>query len=193
MLPIFIHGADLVGGNEKRVVNFWDTLKMFWKRNLVEDWCRKVFFDENPPNRGTETVENMISSSASLLRFHSAGRFALRPIQMSNDKTKLELEFHWLVGEERSDKVDLLDEPLSSFGRHSAGRGYGPLDRIDPDNDTIRFQLVSGTRFMLSTDDPVDRPLPDPGLLTLQWHLQRILAMSGAGGWKEEDFDTVED
>ena len=41
----------------------------------------------------------------------------------------------------------------------------------------------------MKTDDPANKPLPDPGLLEMQWHLQRILAMSGAAGWKEEDFD----
>ncbi|KAL6158937.1 hypothetical protein ACJQWK_03074 [Exserohilum turcicum] len=171
-----------VGGqNKERVANFWNTLKMFWQEELVESWRSKS---------ETETVENMISLSATLHRFHSAARFALRPIQLSDDKTKLELEFHWLFVEERNrhDKVDIMHEPLSSAGRLSAGGGYGPLDRIDPNNDTIYLPLVSGTRFTMSTDDPVKRPLPDSGLLTLQWHLQRVLAMSGAAEWTEEDF-----
>lgn len=41
----------------------------------------------------------------------------------------------------------------------------------------------------MTTDDPENEPLPEPGLLEMQWHLQHILAMSGAAGWKEEDFD----
>ncbi|XP_014561619.1 hypothetical protein COCVIDRAFT_86575 [Bipolaris victoriae FI3] len=183
------------GQNEERVVNFWDTLKMFWKEELVESWRSKLFVDANNPNRGTETVENMISLSATLHRFHSAARFALRPIQLSDDKKNLEIEFHWLVVEERSrhEEVDIMDEPLSSAGRRSAGKGYGPLDRIDPDNDTAREPLKSGTKFTMSTDDPVKRPLPDSGLLTLQWHLQRVLAMSGAAEWTEEDFGDDDD
>lgn len=187
--------CGLGGQNEERVVRFWDTLKMFWKAELVESWRSKLFVDANNPNRGTETVENMISLSALLHRYHSAARFALRPIQLSDDKTKLELEFHWLVveGRKRQDEVNIMDEPLSSAGRLSAGRGYGPLDRIDPNDDTIRIPLVSGTRFTMSTDDPVQRPLPDTGLLTLQWNLQRVLAMSGAAEWTEEDFGNDDD
>jgi hypothetical protein len=42
---------------------------------------------------------------------------------------------------------------------------------------------------MMTTDNPETKPLPDPGLLEMQWHLQRILAMSGAARWREEDFD----
>ncbi|KAL1796795.1 hypothetical protein ACET3X_005335 [Alternaria dauci] len=183
------------GQNEERVVNFWDTLKLFWKAELVDGWRSKLFVDANNPNRGTETVENMITLSALLHRYHSAARFALRPIQLSDDKTQLQLEFHWLVVEERGrhDEVGIMDEPLSSFNRRSAGGGYGPLDRIDPNDDGVRIPLRSGTRFTMSTDDPVKRPLPDAGLLTLQWHLQRVLAMSGAAGWREEDFGDDDD
>ncbi|EUC44706.1 hypothetical protein COCMIDRAFT_97562 [Bipolaris oryzae ATCC 44560] len=183
------------GENEGRVSQFWSTMRMFWKREVVEGWRKKIFVDANHPHRGTETIENMVSLSATLHRFHSAARFALRPIQLSDDKTQLELEFHWLVVEERDrhDKVDIMDEPLSSAGRRSAGRGYGPLDRIDPDDDKYRKPLESGTRFVMTTDDPEKRPLPDSGLLTLQWHLQRVLAMTGAAEWKEEEFGDDDD
>lgn len=172
-----------------RVGRFWQVLEMFWPPALVETWRAKIFVDSNFPDRGTETVENMISLTATLHRFHTAGVFALRPIQMSDDKTQLELEFHWLVREERksSDKVDLMDEPSSSRDRSFSVKGYGPFIRID-ETGAISTPLVSGTRFTLSTDDPLNRPLPDPGLLALQWHLQRVLAMSGAAGWKEEEF-----
>ncbi|ENI05961.1 hypothetical protein COCC4DRAFT_60229 [Bipolaris maydis ATCC 48331] len=183
------------GENEGRVSQFWSMMRMFWKREVVEGWQKKIFVDINHPYRGTETIENMVSLSATLHRFHSAARFALRPIQLSADKTQLELEFHWLVVEERNrhDRVDIMDEPLSSAGRRSAGRGYGPLDRIDPDDDEYRKPLKSGTRFVMATDDPENQPLPDSGLLTLQWHLQRVLAMTGAAGWKEEEFGDDDD
>ncbi|KAF5850268.1 hypothetical protein GGP41_002532 [Bipolaris sorokiniana] len=132
----------------------------------------------------------MISLSETLHRFHSAARFALQLIQLSADKTRLEVEFHWLVVEERNrhDRVDIMDELLSSACLLSVGRGYGLLDRIDPDDDKYRKPLESGTRFVMTTDDPEKRPLPDSGLLTLQWHLQRVLAMTGAARWKEEEF-----
>lgn len=174
----------------KRVANFWATLRMFWRPQLVQSWRDQIFVDPNEPNRGTETVANMISLTATLHRFHSAGAFALRPIQMSDDKTQLELEFHWLAREERdsSSEVDLMVEPLSSRNRPLSGSGYGPFIRILDTTIGTTEPLVSGTRFTMTTDDPVQRPLPDPGLLTLQWHLQRVLAMSGAAGWKEEEF-----
>lgn len=128
----------------------------------------------------------MLTFTSTLHRFHSEGAFALRPVRMSDDKTQLELEFHWLARQERvsSARVDLLEKPLSSRDRTDSGDGYQFCR-----HDAKPTLLVSGTRFILTTDNAANKPLPDSGLLELQWHLQRILAMSGAAGWKEEDFD----
>jgi hypothetical protein len=63
--------------------------------------------------------------------------------------------------------------------------GYGPFLRIDAEPRMLR----SGERFTLTTDDPIARPLPDAGLLELQWHIQRVVALSGAVGWKELEGD----
>lgn len=37
------------------------------------------------------------------------------------------------------------------------------------------------------TTDLITRPLPSMELMELQFHLQRVAAMSGAGEWEEED------
>ncbi|KAG9192778.1 hypothetical protein G6011_11512 [Alternaria panax] len=107
----------------------------------------------------------------------------------------LELEFHWLVVEEREStvKIDLSDEPQSSINRHQSGNGYGPFIRRDPAAASGFTPLISGTRFTMSTDDPVSKLLLDPGLLERQWHMQRVLAMSGAARWRDKDFDDDDD
>ncbi|KAF2178179.1 hypothetical protein K469DRAFT_731840 [Zopfia rhizophila CBS 207.26] len=162
------------GKDRERVRNFWDILRMFWSEDKVDNWYAKLFRDDREEEpREPETVENMLTFTSTLHRFHSEGAFALRPVRMSDDKTQLELEFHWLARQERDSSV--MD----------SGNGY-QFCRFDNAKPTL---LVSGTRFTMTTDDATNKPLPDPGLLELQWHLQRILAMSGAAGWKEEDFD----
>lgn len=130
----------------------------------------------------------MLTLTSTLHRFHFEGAFALRPVRMSDDKTKLELEFHWLARQQRAStaKVDLMEQPLSSRDRTDSQRGFA-FCRFD--NSTKPTPLVSGTRFTMTTDDPTSKPLPDPGLLEMQWHLERILAMSDSAGRKEEDFD----
>ncbi|KAJ4299170.1 hypothetical protein N0V90_004414 [Kalmusia sp. IMI 367209] len=177
------------GGKESnRVATFWNILGYFWPKDKVTAWQDKIFRDNRTDNlRGTETLENMVTFTSTLHRFHSDGAFALRPIRMSDDNTQLELEFHWLARKKRDSRamVDLKEEPMSSCDLNGSGNDC-QFCRFD-NGDLTR--LVSGTRFTMTTDDPTNKPLPDPGLLELQWHLQRILAMSGAAGWKEEDFD----
>ena len=162
---------------------------MFWPEEKVASWHDKIFQDNRTATpKGTEAVENMLTLTATLHRFHSEGAFALRPVRMSDDKTQLELEFHWLVRQQRDSrtKVDLMEQPLSSRDRTESQRGYTFCRFGD---SAIPALLTSGMRFTMMTDDPVSKPLPDPGLLEMQWHLQCILAMSGAAGWSEEDFD----
>lgn len=168
------------------MTNFWKTLRFFGPTDKVDAWRAKIFLDNGTPY-GTETVENMITFNATLHNFHCEGAFALRPVRITADKTQLELEFHWLKRQVRDSKVmvDLLELPMSSRDLKESGHGqfFCYLDNGVP------TRLVSGQRFTMTTDDPVNKPLPDPGLLELQWHLQRILAMSGAAGWKEDEFD----
>jgi hypothetical protein len=190
----YIYPKCAFGGMDPaRVENFWETIRLFWPEDEVKSWYDKVFRDERGDDergdgpKGIETVENMLTLTSTLHHFHSEGAFALRPVRITEDKTQLELEFHWLVRQERDSKarVDLLEQPLSSRNRKDSGDGY-VFFRIDNTDGT---RLVSGTRFTMTTDDSTNKPLPDPGLLKLQWHLQRILAMSGAAGWEKEDFD----
>lgn len=175
------------GRDSTRVENFWMTLRMFWPKDKVDSWYKKIFQDERTDvPRGTETCENMLTLTSTLHRFHSAAAFALRPVRVLADKTQLELEFHWLPYQQRDStaEVDLLEQPLSSRGRKESKPGY----QFFRSGEGGPSNLISGTRFTMTTDDPILLPLPDPGLLELQWHLQRILAMSGAAGWTDEDF-----
>ncbi|KAI9691941.1 MAG: hypothetical protein M1822_008014 [Bathelium mastoideum] len=175
------------GKDPNRIRRFWAILRTFWSEDKVSSWHAKIFQDDRTP-RGTGTVENMYTLTSTLRRFHSEGAFALRPVRMSNDKTQLELEFHWLARQQRDStvRVDLREQPLSSRNRTDSEFGI-TFCRFE--NSAKPTPLISGTRFTMTTNYPINKPFPDPGLLEMQWHLQRILAMSGAAGWKEEDFD----
>ncbi|KAI4683953.1 uncharacterized protein J4E84_006793 [Alternaria hordeiaustralica] len=146
----------------ERLELFWATMKIFWKKADVDAWREQIFVDNNASSRGTENVANMISLTSTLHTFHTQGAFALRPVQISDDKKQLELEFHWLIIEERErgTKAKLMDIPESSKDRTESGDGYGPFARRDPNGSQL---LKSGHRFIMSTDDPVNKPLPDTG------------------------------
>jgi hypothetical protein len=72
---------------KERVEGFWSILWMFWKEKVVENWHKVLFVDPNTPYRDTKNVSNIISLTSTLHRFYSNSAFALRPIQISDDKT----------------------------------------------------------------------------------------------------------
>lgn len=50
--------------------------------------------------------------------------------------------------------------------------------------------IPSGHVFTITTNDPVNKPLPSFQLLEMQWHLRRISAMQGAGENDESGIDS---
>ena len=103
------------------------------------------------------------------------GYFALKPIQLSDDKKCLEVEFHWMPQYRYSSKVDILTPPKSSEGLD--GRPDIMLFHIP-----TKRPICSGDKISLKTDDPETLPLPHFALLEMQWTLQRVAAMSAAPG-----------
>ena len=53
-------------------------------------------------------------------------------------------------------------------------------------NCATEQKLCSGDLFYFETSDPEELPLPRFALLQMQWHLQRIAALSGAAEVSDE-------
>jgi hypothetical protein len=53
--------------------------------------------------------------------------------------------------------------------------------------------IQSGDIFILTTDDPDNKPLPNWELLEMQWFLQRVTAMSGAARTPNIDLNDDDD
>ena len=96
--------------------------------------------------------------------------FALQPIELSADKKRLDVKLHWVPRRRGCTDVDILSPPPSLEG----------FDRIQLYHFPTGQQISSGDLFSLTTDDPVNHPLPHYELLEMQWILHRVAAMSGA-------------
>jgi hypothetical protein len=113
---------------------------------------------------------------------------------MSQEKTQLELEFHWLSRQQQETwaRMNLLDPPATTRGRTFSLVPGETMFR--PSDDYASFQPVrSGDKFVMTTADPTNLPLPDPELLELQWHLQRVLAIVGAADRWDDDSERDSD
>ena len=163
---------------------FWDLLKAYWSNDRIQEWRNVLYSDQNDPDKGVETCRNLICLSPDAHAYWTKAYFALQPIKLSDDKKRLDVIFHWMPQGKYLD-VDLLRRPSA-------------LEDLDRGSNIRLFHFLtgrpicSGDTFSLTTDDPVMHPLPDYGLLEMQWILQRLAAMSGAAEIYD-DFDNDDD
>lgn len=68
-------------------------LRMFWCDEKVNEWCKAIYRDVS----GTENLQNQILLSPNAHKLHTAGWFALEPIDEDKVHGKwLKLRFWWL-------------------------------------------------------------------------------------------------
>nr|KMM64352.1 hypothetical protein CPAG_00704 [Coccidioides posadasii RMSCC 3488] len=164
---------------EDRRARFFSLLKTLWSQR-IEKWKSLL---EN----GTEFVENMISFTPTIHRYHSAGLFGLQPIEASLDGKSLKLKFYWLPQRETpSDTMtDITDIPTLPDDVE--------LEDIKICNGKDEHLIKSGEVIELTTLDPEKRPLPNWDLLEMQWVLQRMTALRGAADLPDTVLDESDD
>lgn len=148
----------------------------------MDKWKTEVFGTEHNQQTPRDGCFNMISLEKFAYALWGAGRFALRPMETSD--STLKVQFYW---QRRSSngvtELDLLTLPGLSHGLYG-GKDYSlpMLTGTFRENGEPEYRAItSGNVFTITTPDPRNLPLPSWSLLELQWNLQRIAGMSGAG------------
>jgi hypothetical protein len=148
---------------------------MFWSQERVNAWYNAIF------PTGTEICQNLISLCPHTHAYWDRAYFALKPIRISDDKKRLDVQLFWLSSNPSASEVSLLQiPPLSASDQ---GPNSTKLWNVDSEK-----KLCSGDIVSFETDDPVTRPLPDIRLLEMQWFLHRVTAMSGGAEPQGEEF-----
>ena len=161
---------------------------MFWGQARTDQWHDAVFSTSSK----TEIVENFILLSCNLHRLWGNGEMALKPIELSADRKLLTLEVHWIRKRTPTSPtssapppVDLLEVPSLEVLPSDAIRHFYYHDV------STQERITSGYKVSMTTDDPVERPLPSLELLEMEWVLQRLSAISGAAepqdDWSDDD------
>ncbi|KAK2748364.1 hypothetical protein FQN57_001024 [Myotisia sp. PD_48] len=111
--------------------------------------------------------------------------FGLKFISMAADGTSIKLKFHWLKSSSLQTSIKLTQQPSiehpDGFGLFSYEKGL---------DGQRRGHLRSGDVVRLTTDNVKERPLPNPSLIEMQWHLNRVAALSGTAEsveWHEDE------
>ncbi|PYH95498.1 hypothetical protein BO71DRAFT_482902 [Aspergillus ellipticus CBS 707.79] len=154
---------------------------LFWDDERIESWRREIFRDSRRPDNQEDSLVNLMCLSRDVHHIWNSGKFAFRPLDYNDDKSTLEVEWHWQPRVNNNKKLPVNTQLPSSRGlNHYVGdsgvpsRVYTTLDR------TGVHQLRTGDVIVLRTDDPVNLPLPSKYLLDMQFVLARLVNLAGA-------------
>ncbi|OJJ42405.1 hypothetical protein ASPZODRAFT_36938, partial [Penicilliopsis zonata CBS 506.65] len=165
---------------------FWEMLKYFWSEERVSQWHSQVFQDSESPEKQFDSVGNQICLSPSIHALWSLGRVAFWPLDYNDEKTTLEVEWHWQPPPPTSmDKTIAVNTvPSSSRGLNERSNPNSTASLSFIEQNGLARRIQTGDRFMLQTTDPRRLPLPSKELLDMQFVLNRIVNMSGAGDFE---------
>jgi hypothetical protein len=113
---------------------------MFWSEDRVQTWFDQIFKDPK-----TEVCYNLMCLALSVHKYWEKGYFALKPISLSDDKKRLEIQFFWLTKRNRGDTT-ILQRPILS-GEPKKGPNMTILMNCDTEK-----AICSGDQISLRTN-----------------------------------------
>ena len=160
--------------------SFWNILRQFWSKQRVDAWYNAIF------PAGTEVCHNLMCLCPNAHKYWEKAHFALKPIGLSDDMKRLDIQFFWLAKGNNPSEVCILQRPPLPVHLNQ-GPNVTKLYNVQEDK-----AICSGDQISLETDDPIAHPLPNLRLLEMQWFLNRVAAMSGAAE-PQDDFGNDSD
>ncbi|CRL25673.1 unnamed protein product [Penicillium camemberti] len=166
--------------------NIWRFADVFWGKGKTERWRRAVFNDPTQPGKPVSDCTNLICLRRDIRSAWSSGLFALRPVWVSEDNTEMEIEFYWQPKPDHRlyDMLDVSKQPVSSKNVSSVDR---LIVVVGNRGESSYHAIESGYKFRMTTNDPIERPLPSFDLLDMQWHFTRMVSFCGAGSFFDEE------
>ena len=169
---------------------------MFRGAERVKNWKAAIMTgDSRQATVDTERLDNMITLNTLVYTYWDDALCAFRPISINENKTSMEVAFHWLPapGNIKSKASDPIATPYHPFPHDINSFNESPGENICLIHGETRSMIRSGQIFTLTTVDAAEKPLPSMELLDLQWILHRIVAMRGAAEEYESDVDSDDD
>lgn len=129
-------------------------------------------------------MENLLTLAPSVHKYHERTLFALKPENISEDGKILTATFYWMPRiVHSSPTIRLSTTPSIPHDLTMRGDASRSVRLYDVPTDT---KICSGDKIRIQTDDPEKLPLPSMELLSLQWVLQRVAVLTGAGEMEAE-------
>ncbi|EFR04043.1 hypothetical protein MGYG_07049 [Nannizzia gypsea CBS 118893] len=153
----------------------WKILRRFWAEDKVNEWFRAI-------QPTTETMKNLLCLAPSVHKYHERAYFALKPVEMSEDRTQLKLRFYWLPNVNNPPVMRITtkpDIPAINDLRFVGDQGAQVVDKVKLYNVHTDLRIFNGDSIVIKTTNADTHPLPDTALLEMQWLLHAVTALSG--------------
>ena len=172
--------------SQPHATEFWNYLRLFWSTDRVNLWMKDTFKDEQP----YESCKNLITLSPDVHSAWQKALFALKPISISPDEKRLDIQLFWMPRYQHPRLIDPRRAPELMASLNSTGE----WKLFDYESEKL---IRSGHLITMETDDPDKKPLPSFHLLDMQWTLQCLTNMSAAGEREDsplsDDYDDEDD
>lgn len=148
----------------------WLALEYFWTEKQVDIW--KQAYDDSRRVGSWDVLPEVYD-------LHRKGYFGLKPLSLTRDKKRLQVQFFWLGQPRFNNNGEVLaafSVPPPKLGRLFT-TSAGPFNSKLLDKGKKRIE--SGRIYTFKSTDPVSRPLPSMEFLELQWVLNCMYAESG--------------
>ena len=130
---------------------------------------------------GGDICSNLICMSPDAHTYWDHFRFALKPIELADDRMSLKVQFFWMPQYKFEASRDLMEMPVLP-----SDLDHNEVETVLYNRET-KQEVRSGDIMTITTHDPTNFPLPDMRLLQIQWALHRLLAIRGAAEESSDD------
>ena len=180
-------------------LEFQGFLETFWSKGTIDRWI-------GDKKDVLMSVANLVTMSPNCHVYWDHALFGLMPVQVSEDKRSMQLQFFWLGAQDLpptgstlllpgDDGERILVSPIVMPANLPTGGKERHVDGSAPNltlfDNAAKRVIYSGDIITITTPNPHTLPLPDEGLLSLQWTLHRLAALCAAAGWKH--WDAIDD
>lgn len=108
----------------------WIWLKAFWGSEKVKKWQDQIVSTRGDDHvMNTEQIHNLMTLSIQVQHYWDSAICAFRPIRVNEEKTSMEIAFHWLpLPLTEVNRAELVPTQKQPYPDQRQGFGYSPRE-----------------------------------------------------------------
>ncbi|KAK6349872.1 hypothetical protein TWF696_006134 [Orbilia brochopaga] len=169
---------------DKEEKPFWKFMKAYLPEQDYNQLVDFIFTTKRSSSGKTNInrMENLVCLESSVHYRFNEGSITFQPVEGTVTPTSYSLRLQFITSRHPVENLEKGKNPAGfpwHLGDHLEVKEDPMLSLFRIYDHTTDMKLGDGAVFEISTDDPVDLPLPDPALFRLHAAMSRITRMAG--------------